>query len=196
MKPVEIPLFPLRTVLFPDGHLALRIFEQRYLNMVRECTSADSGFGVCLIVEGEEALSPVRTANTGTLAHIVDWFTLEDGLLGVTAIGSSRFHLVHSQRQDDGLLRGQVSWLNEPPETPLPEAYSVLAEVLTRFMEKVGKHYPSYSPQKLEDACWVGYRLAELLPITAIEKQHLLEMNDPLARLQDLLEILPRFQSD
>jgi Lon protease-like protein len=85
--------------------------------------------------------------------------------------------------------------LPEPPPCPLPEAYSLLAEVLGRFMEKVGHQYPSWSEESLQDAGWVGYRLAELLPLGGIEKQHLLELTDPMDRLQSLVDVLPRFQS-
>jgi hypothetical protein len=193
---IEIPLFPLRTVLFPDGFMPLRIFEQRYLKMVRDCASKDSDFGICLIMEGEEAIAPVRPASIGTLAEIVDWYTLEDGLLGVSAIGADRFRVQHTQRQADGLMMGQVELLAEPPPQPVPEAYSVLTQVLARFLDKVGDQYPGYTAENMDDATWVGYRLAELLPLAAIEKQQLLEMNDPLRRLQDLLQILPRFQSE
>src|SRR3990172_2924732 len=114
MSTAEIPLFPLHTVLFPDGYLPLRIFEQRYLSMVRDCTRSDSGFGVCLIIDGEEAITPVQTARFGTLARIVDWYTLEDGLLGVSAMGACRFALSHTHKQDDGLLLATVEWLPEP----------------------------------------------------------------------------------
>ena len=107
MNIAEIPLFPLRTVLFPGGILPLRIFEQRYLNMVRDCARDDSGFGVCLIREGGEAASEVKTTRVGTLAKIVDWYTLDDGLLGVSAVGSMRFSVDSCWREDDGLLR---SW--------------------------------------------------------------------------------------
>lgn len=193
---LDIPLFPLRTVLFPEGFLPLRIFEQRYLKMVRDCASNDSGFGVCLILEGEEAISPVRPATIGTLAAIVDWYTLEDGLLGVSAVGADRFRVHHTERQADGLMLGRVELLPEPPLQRVPEAYGVLTQVLARFMEKVGDQYPGYTSEHLDDASWVGYRLAELLPLAAIEKQQLLELNDPIRRLQDLLQILPRFQSD
>jgi Lon protease-like protein len=193
---IELPIFPLRTVLFPDGFLPLRIFEQRYLKMVRDCASNDSDFGVCLILEGEEAIAPVKPALVGTLAEIVDWYTLEDGLLGVSAIGADRFRVAHTQRLADGLMMGQVELLPEPPTQAVPEEYSVLAQVLARFMDKVGDKYPAYSPDKLDDANWVGYRLAELLPLAAIEKQQLLELNDPLKRLGELLHILPRFQSE
>lgn len=193
---MELPIFPLRTVLFPDGFLPLRIFEQRYLKMVRDCASNDSDFGVCLILEGEEAIAPVKPALVGTVAEIVDWYTLEDGLLGVSAIGADRFRVTHTQRLANGLMMGQVELLPEPPTQVVPEEYSVLTQVLARFMDKVGDKYPAFSPDKLDDANWVGYRLAELLPLATIEKQQLLELNDPLKRLGELLHILPRFQSE
>jgi len=195
MNLVEIPLFPLRTVLFPGGHLPLRIFEQRYLTMVRDCARNNTGFGVCLIREGEEAVSPVKTAELGTHAQIVDWYTLEDGLLGVSAVGTVRFMTEHSWRQDDGLFRAQVRIVPEPHECDVPESYSVLSDVLGRFMERVSDNYPEFTPDNLQDAGWVGYRLSELLPLSGIEKQHLLELTDPIERLQNLLEVLPRFQS-
>jgi hypothetical protein len=195
MSIIEIPLFPLRSVLFPGGFLPLRIFEQRYLKMVRDCARNETGFGVCLIREGEEAVSPVKTTEIGTHARIVDWYTLEDGLLGVSAVGTVRFIVDTSWQEDDGLFRARVNVLPEPAPLPLPDAYNLLAEVLGRFMEKVGHQYPSWSEDCLEDAVWVGYRLAELLPLAGIEKQHLLELSDPMERLQSLVDVLPRFQS-
>ena len=195
MSSVEIPLFPLRTVLFPGGFLPLRIFEQRYLDMVRDCARNDSGFGVCLICEGEEAVVPVKTMDVGTYARIVDWYTLEDGLLGVSAVGGERFTAESTWQGDDGLFRAQARMMPEPASCPLPDEYALLAEVLGRFMEKVGHQYPSWSEQSLGDAVWVGYRLAELLPLAGIEKQHLLELSHPMERLQSLIDVLPRFQS-
>ena len=72
----------------------------------------------------------------------------------------------------------------------------MLGDVLGRFMEKVGQQYPGYTEESLQDAVWVGYRLAELLPLSGIEKQHLLELTDPIERLQNLMDILPRFQQE
>ena len=192
---IEIPLFPLRTVLFPDGILPLRIFEQRYLSMVRECASNGSGFGVALILEGEETDSPVQPAEIGTVARIIDWYTLEDGLLGVSAVGTTRFMLQRMRRRGDGLLLGTVSFLPDAAPSPVPEAYSLLSQVLGRLMEQYGEHYPSFTTERLDDSVWVGYRLAELLPLELTEKQRLLELSDPFDRLQKLLEILPRFQN-
>lgn len=196
MSTFEIPLFPLRTVLFPDGFLPLRIFEQRYLTMVRDCTASDTGFGVCMIREGEEAVSPVKTTQIGTHARIVDWYTMDDGLLGVSAVGTVRFMVEESWRQEDGLFRARIRILPEPPACEVPESYSILSDVLGRFMEKVGENYPHFTPDHLQDANWVGYRLSELLPLSAVEKQHLLELSDPIERLQNLLDIMPRFQGE
>lgn len=195
MSTIEIPLFPLRTVLFPGGYLPLRIFEQRYLDMVRDCARNDTGFGVCLIREGEEAVSPVKTAQVGTHAQIIDWYTLEDGLLGVSATGTIRFMVEDSWQEDDGLFHAEIRLIPEAPACRVPEAYSVLSDVLGRFMEKVAQQYPDHTPDQLQDATWVGYRLSELLPLGGIEKQHLLELTDPVERLQGLLDIMPRFQS-
>ena len=196
MTRAEIPLFPLQTVLFPGGYLSLRIFEQRYLTMIRDCARSNTGFGVCLILEGQETAVPARTSRIGTLATIVDWYTLEDGLLGVTAHGSRRFRLGQTREQEDGLIVGEVAWLPEPLHTALPEPFFVLSQVLGRFLDQLGENYPSHTPEQLDDAIWVGYRLSELLPLSVMEKQSLLELADPTERLQRLLEILPRFQTD
>lgn len=191
----EIPIFPLRTVLFPGGQLPLRIFEQRYLEMVRHCTSTNTGFGVCYLVDRGDESTLARSARVGTLAHIVDWYTMEDGLLGLTAVGTGRFLLGEDHHTESGLMMAEVDWLPEPPPTTVPVAFDVLSQVLARFMEKASDHYTDYEPELLQDACWVGYRLAELLPLGGVEKQHLLELSDPIDRLQNLLDVLPRFQS-
>lgn len=191
----EIPIFPLRTVLFPGGRLPLRIFEQRYLDMVRFCTSTDTGFGVCLIIDGKDETSALQTAQVGTLASIVDWYTMEDGLLGLMCEGTARFVLKDDWVKENGLLMGEVEWVPEPARITVPTEFDVLCQVLSRYMEKVSDHYPDFEPELLQDASWVSYRLAELLPIGGVEKQHVLELTDPIDRLQNLLEIIPRFQS-
>ena len=196
MNRIEIPLFPLRTVLFPGAILPLRIFEQRYLAMIKDCARSNTGFGVCLIREGEEAVSPVKTTQVGTHAQVVDWYTLEDGLLGVSTLGTSRFMTESVWQEDDGLFMAHVEVLPEPPPCSVPEAFSVLSDVLARFLEQVGAQYPQSTPEDLQDAVWVGYRLAELLPLSGIEKQHMLELSDPIQRLQQLLDVMPRFQTE
>lgn len=189
-----IPLFPLPVVLFPGGYLPLRIFEQRYIDMVRECSAAGSCFGVCLLAEREQENHAATHHRVGTTAEIVDFTTLEDGLLGIVGRGRERFIVQQTRVRDNGLLMGDVNMLAECTGPAVPEQYSVLSLVAQRIMEQVGSRYPSYQPADLQDANWVGYRLSELLPLENRERQSLLQLTDPLERLGVLLEILPRFQ--
>lgn len=190
----DIPLFPLHTVLFPDGYLRLRIFEQRYIDMVRECSLRNCFFGVCLINNPEDSDRPANHMRVGTAAEIYDFSTLDDGLLGIVAHGRQKFVVQETRMRDNGLLMAQVQTLGDTNDIELPNEYSVLSMITARFMEQLGKNYPSFQPHHLQDANWVGYRLAELLPLENSEKQMLLQLSDPLERLQLLLETLPRFQ--
>ena len=194
MIETDIPLFPLHTVLFPDGYLKLRIFEQRYIDMVRECSLKASCFGVCLINNPEDSNRPANHMRVGTTAEICDFSTLDDGLLGITAHGRQKFIINKTRMRDNGLLMAEVELLDETDHIDMPDEYSVLSMITGRFMEQAGSNYPSFQPQHLQDANWVGYRLAELLPLDINEKQVLLQISDPLERLQMLLEVLPRFQ--
>lgn len=180
--------------MFPGGHLPLKIFEQRYIDMVRECSARGSSFGVCLINNSEGKNSPATHMRVGTTAEICDFSTLDDGLLGITAAGKQLFIIQKTSMRDNGLLVADVELLGETKTVDLPEEYSVLAMITGRFMEQLGRNYPEFQPGDLQDACWVGYRLAELLPLENTEKQMLLQIDDPLERLQILLEVLPRFQ--
>ena len=194
MSTTDIPLFPLPTVLFPDGYLNLRIFEQRYIDMVRECSFRSSYFGVCLLHNPEDSNQPANHMKIGTMAEICDFSTLEDGLLGITAHGRQKFMIQATRMRDNGLLMGDVETLDETGPVELPPEFSVLSMIAGRFMEQMGDRYPSFQPRFLQDAGWVGYRLAELLPLENNEKQTLLQIDDPLERLQLLVDVLPRFQ--
>jgi uncharacterized protein len=178
-----IPLFPLQTVLFPGGPLKLRIFEPRYLDMVSRCMREDSGFGVALILEGREAGGPARTTEIGTLARIVDFERLEDGLLGITARGERRFKIISTRRESDGLNIADVEWLAAEPGVSLPEPYAILAELLQRAFEQIGGS-DAGETARYEDSSWVGMRLAEILPLDVSERQAMLEMNDAAERLR------------
>ena len=194
MIDTDIPLFPLGTVLFPGGHLPLRIFERRYIDMVRECSSRDICFGVCLINNPEDSKTPATHHRMGTMAKIIDFSTLDDGLLGIVTSGQQKFVIQKTRMRDNGLLMAQVQALDEESPVDMPDQYSVLSMIAGRFMEQLGKNYPSFQPDCLQDANWVAYRLAELLPLESSEKQMLLQTGDALERLQILLEVLPRFQ--
>jgi len=196
MTRTDIPLFPLSTVLFPGGDLQLRIFERRYLDLVRDCAREDRGFGVCLILEGSEAGAPATPAAVGTLARIVDFDTLPDGLLGIRAHGGERFRVTSTRVRDNGLVHGEAeSWPDEPV-VPVPPEYALLATILERLFERIGGDAARVDRARYDDASWVGFRLAEQLPLQAAEKQHLLQITDPIARLAQLTRDLPRFQAD
>ena len=194
MTHTDIPLFPLRTVLFPDGYLKLRIFEQRYIDMVRECSLKACCFGVCLINNPEDSNRPANHMRVGTTAEICDFSTLDDGLLGISVHGRQKFIIQKTRMRDNGLLMAEVQTLDETDPVDLPDEFSVLSMITGRFMEQAGNNYLSFQPQHLQDANWVAYRLAELLPLANSEKQVLLQTGDPLERLQLLLDVLPRFQ--
>ena len=178
----EIPLFPLQTVLYPGGPLSLRIFETRYLDMVSRCLKEERGFGVCLIREGSET-GPARVHMTGTLARIRDWSSGPDGLLNIMARGERRFRIQAQRTQADGLNLAEVEWLPDEPPAPLPEARQELAEILRQIILQVGGPYAD-GEGAYGDSGWVGCRLAELLPLSLAQRQYLLELGDPLKRLE------------
>ena len=189
-----IPLFPLNAVLFPGGPLVLRIFEQRYLDLVRDCSRAGSGFGVCLILQGREAGEPAVPAAVGTLAHITDFYTLPDGLLGIQAEGAERFQVTTTRVRDNGLVHGEVRFWPDEPSVAVPPEHSLLATILERLIEKAGGPFAKAGRSCYDNASWVGFRLAELLPLDLPERQQLLQMTDPLQRLARLMHYVPRFQ--
>ena len=194
MSLTDLPLFPLSAVLFPGGPLTLRIFEQRYLELVRDCARRSCGFGVCLILQGREAGEPAVPAAVGTLARITDFYTTPDGLLGITAEGSERFQVATTRVRDNGLVHGEVRFWPEEPSVPVPPEYGLLATILERLVEKTGVPLAKAERARYDDASWVGFRLAETLPLAEPERQHLLQMTDPLQRLGALMHTMPRFQ--
>jgi len=150
--------------------------------MISDCLRNDRAFGVVLIRESGGA-GPATTFETGTLARIVDWYQGSDGLLGVTAIGEQRFRLLSSQRQPDGLNVGTVDLIAQEPPLPLPDKFKTLGSLLARVLDDLGRLYEPLE-RHLEDASWVSYRFAEILPISIEQKQQSLESNDPIQRLQ------------
>jgi len=182
-----VPLFPLHTVLFPDGPLPLRIFEPRYLDMISRCMKESGYFGVVLV---DEAAADQFSANKiGTLANIVDWYQGSDGILGVTAHGNQRFMLHDVSVQSDGLYVGEVEVLEEEAPQKLPDEFRGMADLLRNIIDDLGLLYTDFE-KRYDDATWVGYRFAEILPISLDEKQYCLEQSDPIARLEFLQPLL------
>jgi Lon protease-like protein len=190
---LKVPLFPLNTVLFPGGPLPLRIFEARYVDMIGRCMKTDSPFGVVLIREGAEA-GAATTHAVGTLARIVDWYQGSDGLLGITAIGEQRFRLTNQSRQGDGLNIGEIELLDDEPNTPLPDEYQEMANILAGVLDDLGRLYESLD-RRMDDAGWVTSRFVEILPIELEQKQRCLEQSDPIERLRIVRDVLEAARS-
>ena len=185
-----LPLFPLGTVLFPGGPLALRIFEPRYVDMVSRCMRESRAFAVVLLVEGQEAGgAALTTAATATEAEIVDFNRLDDGLLGLTCIGRERLRIVRAWREDDGLNVGEVEDVVADLATEVPSDCAHLPEALRQLYQQLDPIYSWVKP-RWEDAVWIGNRLAELAPLEGAVKQTLLELGDPLERLRFLAPLI------
>jgi len=185
---VQVPLFPLNTVLFPGGPLPLRIFEPRYLDMVSTCLKGDGPFGVLLIREGGES-GPATTHSIGTLARITDWYQGSDGLLGVTAVGETRFRLLASHREANGLNIGDVELLPDEAPVPLPDECRAMSGILNSVLDNLGRLYDSIE-RRMDDANWVTCRFVEILPIDLEQKQICLETCDTAQRLRIVQELL------
>lgn len=188
MSPTEtLPLFPLHAVLLPGAGLDLRVFERRYLDLVRECGRSGQGFGVCLILEGNEAGQPATPVAYGTEARIEDFNTGRDGLLALRVRGGRRFHVVQTRVRDNGLVVGQVQWCAEDPDDELRPEHGLLATLLQSLLEQAGADLTRITPAQMDNAAWIGWRLAELLPLSPQQRVALLQEADPHLRLDQLL---------
>ncbi|MCB1605547.1 MAG: LON peptidase substrate-binding domain-containing protein [Xanthomonadales bacterium] len=197
MEITDLPLFPLATVLYPDGILNLRIFEARYLDLVRECTREGKPFGVCAVLGSEPHDGAARNSEAaaiGTLARIIDFDAQSDGLLGIQAVGGERFRALRTRIAANGLIRADVEITPTPDKRPIAPEFGLLNSILGRLIEQAGDQLPQAMREPVDDADWLACRLAELLPLSLQERQILLEMDEPEQRLEELLQILPRFQ--
>ncbi|MDG2526966.1 LON peptidase substrate-binding domain-containing protein [Stenotrophomonas sp. HITSZ_GD] len=186
-----LPLFPLHAVLLPGAGIALRVFERRYLDLVRDCGRQSAGFGVCLILEGQEVGKPATPAAFGTEARIEDFDLGADGVLVLRLRGARRFHVERTRVRDNGLVVGDVRWCEPDSDDELRPEHSLLATLLERLVEQAGPQYAATTPAQLDQAAWVGWRLAELLPLTETQRLSLLQQDDPHKRLDLLLSWMP-----
>ncbi len=192
-RPFALPLFLLKTVLFPGGVLPLKVFEQRYIQMAKACLKDGAPFGVCLITEGEEVakssgVTP-QFAPVGTMATFSAWDMPQLGILHVTATAGARFQVQSHNVQPDGLVVAEATRIPAEPTVALAEGYAPLAKLLELLASRVGpRQFPE--THAFDDASWVGHRLAELLPLPLSIKQGMLEINDSDMRLQLLQKFL------
>ena len=193
----SLPLFPLHGVLVPGAALDLRIFERRYLDMVGECGRKGSGFGICLILEGAEAGAPATPVAFGTEAVIEDFGNTPEGLLSLRVRGRRRFHVLRTRVRDTGLIVADIEYLADAASASrLRPEHALLAELLRRILLQVDAGVVDPDPVLFDDAAWVGWRLAEVLPLSMPQRQVLLQLDDPHTRLQFLLDGIADAEGD
>lgn len=185
----DLAIFPLMTVLFPNGTLPLKIFETRYMDMARECLREDRPFGICLIAEGGEVGAPATPHAVGTTARIIQWDMPDLGVLHVVVRGGQRFRILAHKPDAQGLIRASVEWLRDEAPRAVPPAVEKLVPLLEVMVGEVGADRVP-EPHHFDDAVWVGHRYAEMLPIPLIARQKLLELDDAESRLEIVFQYL------
>ena len=197
----SLPLFPLATVLFPDGLLSLRVFEVRYLDMIGKCRKAGAPFGVVSLTQGSEVRQPGATeafAQVGTLATIEEVETPQPGLMLVRAVGMQRFRITSSEQMKHGLWIADVESLPGDLPVPVPDDLKPTAAALERLIHSLEQRGPEAGPLpmrppwQLDDCGWVANRWCELLPLPVPLKQRLMELDNPLVRLELVSDVLTR----
>ncbi|MGZ8254138.1 MAG: LON peptidase substrate-binding domain-containing protein, partial [Burkholderiaceae bacterium] len=179
-------LFPLSTVLFPQGVLPLRVFEARYLDMVRDCMRDGTLFGVCLITDprASEVSRTASLSEVGCLARIDAWDMKQLGLLHIRAVGQERFRLLEKETQDDGLMLGEVDLIDPDDDAPVPPEHRPCVDLLSRILDDlrtqlaerqasddapeqndVLSQLPFAMPYHMDSSAWVSNRLCEVLPV-------------------------------
>jgi Lon protease-like protein len=197
MTTIAIPLFPLGTVLSPDGVLPLQIFEVRYLDMIARCIADGSPFGVVLLTAGHEVRAPEqveRFAETGTLASIDNHVAPSPGLMQIVCRGGARFRIRHAERRANGLWIADVDLLEGDHDVRIPSELQGAADALDRVLASLGEvpedRWPVRPPFRLDDCGWVANRWCELLPLSTAQKHSLLMLDNPLIRLELLHDLL------
>ena len=200
----RVALFPLSVVLFPRGVLPLRVFEARYMDMVRDCMRDETSFGVCLVAEGKGAGNGSQSpADVGCLARITAWDMQQLGLLQIRTVGGDRFRLLASESQPNGLMMGEIDLIEADEDQRVPDEHRPCVDLLTRIIEdmkaqlaekrRTGEaadgspvlaQLPFEEPFDMESSAWVSNRLCEVLPVPLKAKQKLMELTDAATRLE------------
>ena len=188
----HVPLFPLSTVLFPGARLSLKIFEQRYLTLIKDCLKQDADFVVVLISKGQEVGVTPDIFSVATCAHIVDWDQLEGGILGITVEGRERVEISNAS---DAM--GELLWADAQPLVDVEQESQVLDDELVSLLKKLEQHplvQAKGSAFDYESLTSVMWGLANLLPIDQFQKQHLLELDDTQQRYNALYQMLSELE--
>lgn len=186
---MNLALFPLNAVLFPGGVLGLRVFEARYVDLVRDCLREDVPFGVVRITVGSEVGEPAQHERIGCAARIEDCDSEQPGVLRIRTLGLERFEVNYREVKPNGAIVAEVEPIDADAAVSVPAQFAQLAELTRRITreieatEPISERRAIRAPYRFESCAWVSNRLCEVLPISAEAKQKLMELNDPLARI-------------
>ncbi len=187
------------TTLFPGGVIALKIFEARYLDMMKRCLRENSPFGVVSILDNQpidsDASARANFSNIGTLAILEEFDPIQPALYMTKSYGTQRFHILNIKQESDGLWMGQIELIDADPEIPLPKEHEKVAALLHEIISIIKSEDLLGDdvfkiPENLDDCGWVSNRLAELLPLPPAQKNHLLAQSNPRIRLDLISEII------
>lgn len=209
MSATTLPLFPLQSVLFPGGVLALRIFEVRYLDLIGRCQREGAPFGVVSLTAGQEVRQPRHGESSsdgafevqafqsaGTLAHIVAFERPQPGLMMIRCRGGQRFQLRQSEQLKHGLWVGAVDWLADDAHVPVPADLAHVGRALQRLHARMQaqtgdvKALPIQAPYRWDDCGWLANRWCDLLPVSSQLKQQFMVLESPLVRLELVADLL------
>lgn len=195
-----LPLFPLKTVLFPGGILPLKVYETRYIDMVRECMKQNAPFGIVLIKSGQEAGAPAEPEAVGCLAHVSQWDMPSEDFMLLRTLGGERFRILETRALPDQRLEGRIEMIEADGDIPISNMHVNCAQSLKIVIDDIdakgkAEHGNSFDspfarPMRLDSAAWVANRWCEILPIPLKARQKLLELNNAESRLSIVYQYL------
>lgn len=191
---MELPLFPLHTVLFPGRPLPLHVFEQRYRDLLRDCLAGDRRFGVVAIRSGAEVGASADLFKVGTIAEIERVETLPDGRANIVTRGTQRFR-INEVLPTSSYLRARAQPLEESPVGPAEtRSAQALRNLLIPYLAALGAPAQMLEqiPTTPDPLVWLA---ASTLHIELPELQQLLEFDNCAERLKETLRVLRRESS-
>lgn len=195
-----IPLFPLKTVLFPGGILPLKVFEIRYVDMLRECMKERTPFGVVLVKAAKESGGTTEPEEVGCLAYISQSDTSDLDVMVLRTQGGQRFRILDTRVLADQRLEARIELIPADDDIPLSDMHVHCATTLKLVLDDIAakgqaEHGDSFDspfalPLQLENAAWVANRWCEILPIPLKARQKLLELDNAHSRLSIVYQYL------
>jgi Lon protease-like protein len=192
---LQLPLFPLDTVLFPGMALPLHIFEERYLWMINECLEGNRQFGVIMTTPPAEGERSAAAHRIGTSALITQVERHDDGRMDIVTAGLERFRVLDLLRTEPYVVGRIEPFPLEDTKSPelvrlVKAASALFVQYLRLAGEVLGTVIRVESAPR--DASTLAYMMAIALQVSNKEKQQLLNISSLPALLWKESSILSR----